>query len=238
MMAVQKVLEHAGVEATVSEEVKVDETKSLFSLTVDITNAGAIAERLSAVSAETGFCPLFPYKTDLCYWSAELAGKPEKWKKLSNTTLDAGNRIDVEKWLAQKGEPDRPVGDFSKRKMQMTQIPLSETLILVPVKESWQIPSIFTFGGGGWNECPPTAVHIALLKRWHQRYCAELVCMGVDSITCRVKNPVSTREEALALAIEQYAYCPDNVLQGTGNGTLSGAAIDLLDAKVWQFWWD
>ena len=46
----------------------------------------------------------------------------------------------------------------------------------------------------------------------------------------------SNGAEALDLAREQYAYCPDLVDQGTE--TLSALAASLLKDEWWHFWWD
>lgn len=289
------VLDAAGVKAAIADEIKIDDKDSIFVLTIDKTDAANIAEKLSAVSKETGYCPLFPYAGKIKEIADNVSEQIDSWQQLATRSvsapaqdppeeknppqdssapaenseswlaqmspskklemenlrstfkkgmsrsaalLAAGEQLNVDEWLKLNGKPDRPVGDFSKRKHQLSEIPVCDKLLLVPVQESWQIPSILTFSGCGWNECPPTQVHIAFLKRWHEKYGAELLCMGKDSLYLLVKKPVQTREEALSLATEQYPYCPDNVLQGGGNSTLSGGAIDLLDAKIWEFWWD
>jgi hypothetical protein len=53
-----------------------------------------------------------------------------------------------------------------------------------------------------------------------------------------VEKPVKQKKQALQLAQQQYAFCPDKVLQGFGDGTISGLAIDLLESSDWTFWWD
>jgi len=138
--------------------------------------------------------------------------------------------------VAEQDEYEFEDGDFSKERNIWSVIPTEDKLVLVPVKRSWQIPAVFCFGD--WNACPPAEVHIALLKRWHEKYGAELISMGMDAVYCLVNKPVRTRDAALALAKEQAVYCHDNVDQGAGDGTLSGLAIDLMDAEAWQFWWD
>ena len=46
----------------------------------------------------------------------------------------------------------------------------------------------------------------------------------------------ATKEEALALAWEQFVYCPDIVTQGTE--TVEVLAAALLNGPVWLFLWD
>jgi hypothetical protein len=107
-------------------------------------------------------------------------------------------------------------------------------LALFPTPRSWETPAHMRYGG--WNECPPAPVHVALHKRWHQAFGADIACMSSDVIECTVARPPATREAALALAREQFLYCPDIVHQGTQ--TLESLAATLLGARTWYFWWD
>jgi hypothetical protein len=40
----------------------------------------------------------------------------------------------------------------------------------------------------------------------------------------------------MTIALQQFAYCPDIVLQGTE--TIDRLAAGLLEARYWFFWWD
>jgi len=47
----------------------------------------------------------------------------------------------------------------------------------------------------------------------------------------------TTIEEAVNVAAEHFAFCPDNIWQGhTPN--LTAYAGRLLDSPLWSFWWD
>lgn len=107
-------------------------------------------------------------------------------------------------------------------------------IVLVPTERSWEAPAFLNYGG--WNECPEPAVHAAFLRRWHERYGAEVVSIGPDVMELAIARPVTDREEALALAGEQFLYSYDIVAQGTE--TLDRLAAHLLHATVWYFWWD
>lgn len=107
-------------------------------------------------------------------------------------------------------------------------------LVLVPTERSWEAPAYLNYGG--WKECPEPAVHVAFLRRWHKRYGAEVVSIGPDAMELAIDRPVTGREEALALADEQFLYAYDIVAQGTE--TLDRLAAHLLQATVWYFWWD
>jgi hypothetical protein len=116
-----------------------------------------------------------------------------------------------------------------------TKEPLSEVFIgLVPTPGGWEAPAFLGFGG--WNDCPPPAEHVCMMKSWHERYGAEVVGITHDIVEMAVARPPTTREAALRLAEEHYAYCYDIVDQGTQ--TIEGLAATLLNGTVWFFWWD
>jgi hypothetical protein len=62
------------------------------------------------------------------------------------------------------------------------------------------------------------------------------VAFAGDVVEYRVARPVGAQEQAMELALEQFAYCPDIVLQGTE--TLERLAAEILGARRWFFWWD
>ena len=108
------------------------------------------------------------------------------------------------------------------------------TIGLFPVKDGWQVPAYLNFGG--WNECPDPVGHFLMMRKWHEKYGAELVGMNGDVIEMFVPRPPGSREEALVLAEEQYLYCEDIVVQGTQ--TIESLAAGLLGNHIWFFWWD
>ena len=105
---------------------------------------------------------------------------------------------------------------------------------LIPTPEPWQTPAFTAFGE--WNDCPPSHVHVAMHKRWHERFGSDIVTIAGDVVECTVARPPTTREEALALATEQYAYCMDIVEQGFQS--IEALAASLMKSAVWSFWWD
>lgn len=107
-------------------------------------------------------------------------------------------------------------------------------VLMMPTTVGHQIPGLLKWGG--WNDCPPPEYHVAALRSWNQRYGAQLVTLSADVIELQVTRRPSTREEALALANEQYSYCGDIVDQGVGE--LSALAAILMESDWWFFWWD
>lgn len=105
---------------------------------------------------------------------------------------------------------------------------------LFPTADPTVVPAVFDFGG--WNECPPSEVHVALHRSWRDRYGARLINMGFDTLTFHVTRPPMTFNEALDLAREHYAYCNDTIDQGFES--LDALASALVAAQTWCFWWD
>ena len=117
----------------------------------------------------------------------------------------------------------------------LAQRPLERAHILVvPAASGAEVPAYLRYGA--WNECPRPEFHVAMLRSWQERYGAELISMGADTVELRVKRRPGSREEALALAREHYSYCSDTVDQGTGD--LAALAANLMASDWWFFWWD
>lgn len=171
-------------------------------------------------------------------------------------TLEASRGIDPAGWAAELRASDPELYDPPRDEPALRERVFRETgprheimlhldvqqgrpvdrvgIVLVPTERSWEAPAYLNYGG--WNECPEPAVHVAFLRRWHERYGAEVFSIGPDVMEISVSRPVTGREEALALADEQFLYSYDIVAQGTE--TLDRLAAHLLQATVWYFWWD
>jgi hypothetical protein len=116
-----------------------------------------------------------------------------------------------------------------------TGAPLARVhIVLVPTDDPAAVPAFLRWGG--WNACPGPEMHVAVLRRWRHAYGAEVVGMSGDVINLKVKRRPASRDEAMALAFEQYLYCPDIVLQGTN--TFEPLAAALMESDWWYFWWD
>lgn len=107
-------------------------------------------------------------------------------------------------------------------------------IAILPCTNGWE--AIAHLRWGGWNENPSAEYHVAALKSWHERYGADLIGCSHDVLNLRVARRPATRDEALALARQQYLYCNDVVDQGAE--TLSNLAAVLMASDWWFFWWD
>lgn len=107
-------------------------------------------------------------------------------------------------------------------------------LATLPTADPTEVPAYLFFGG--WNACPPPEHHVAALRGWHERYGAVPVGLNHGTMNVLVERRPSSRDEAVELALDQYAYCPDVVEQGAG--TIENLAATLMVSDWWYFWWD
>lgn len=110
-------------------------------------------------------------------------------------------------------------------------IPL--VLAEIPVERPWEVFAYIPFGG--WNECPCNEEQMAVAKYWYEKYGAVPAVITQDVLEYDLPAPVR-REDAMALALEQYAFCPDIVDQGCGS--VGYLADTLAKSTKWYFWWD
>jgi uncharacterized protein DUF4253 len=162
--------------------------------------------------------------------------------------IEKARAIDADAWLAEQGAdgaPDAcewsdeiriaPNRTFTVATNILTQRSYPRVTIgLVPAAEPWEVPAYL--GLGGWNECPSPEVHAAIMRRWHERFGAQIAGYTGDVVELHIARPVEDPDTAVALARAQYAYCPDVVDQGVG--TLEALAALLVGSTVWYFWWD
>ncbi|GAQ59008.1 DUF4253 domain-containing protein [Streptomyces acidiscabies] len=108
-------------------------------------------------------------------------------------------------------------------------------LALVPARRSADIPAAIGWTGP-LNHENDVARLCAVLRTWEDRFGARVVAIGFATLAVSVAAPPATQEEAEAIAAEHYAFCPDNIEQGSG--TIEAYAKDLIGAPSWHFWWD
>ena len=106
-------------------------------------------------------------------------------------------------------------------------------IAILPTQDATEAPAYLGFGG--WNGCPPPEYHIAALRHWRDAFGARLVTCGADILELTVSRRPS-RDTAMSLANEHYAYCNDIIDQGFG--TFSKLAASLAVSDWWSFWWD
>ncbi|GHJ47949.1 hypothetical protein Cs7R123_52910 [Catellatospora sp. TT07R-123] len=90
---------------------------------------------------------------------------------------------------------------------------------------------------GAANYANDTAELSAVLRSWQDRFGAYVIGVGFAELYVSVAAPPATADEALGVAAEHFAFCPDNVWQGTATDLAEYARM-LVDQPVWAFWWD
>lgn len=259
---IENALALAGVKPRKIDLVTRGPGRNCYLISVGAKEALPAWRALTDIAAETGFCPIFPDKGFIERLGLKIVEKFPEPSPISSTggpvfqivdnalsktmkgypfhdwvsSIAAAENMDIQKWIKNQQDADIEVGDYSKRPYSVKKLPVYNSMIVIPVKRPWHIPAFLGFGG--WNACPPAEIHVALLKSWYERYGAEPVILGKDSLFLSVQKPIQTKDEALKVAREHFAYCPDNIVQGGGDNTLSGCANDILKAKIWHFWWD
>ncbi|MFT2019228.1 DUF4253 domain-containing protein [Streptomyces sp. 796.1] len=93
----------------------------------------------------------------------------------------------------------------------------------------------------GWlgplNYDEDAAPFSAVLRSWEERFGIRVVALEFDVLHVSVPHPPRTLEEALPIAAEHFAFCPDNIWQDSE--TLTRYAEEHLVGKHnWSFWWD
>ncbi|MFJ9776793.1 DUF4253 domain-containing protein [Kitasatospora sp. NPDC101157] len=91
-------------------------------------------------------------------------------------------------------------------------------------------------GWNGTNGHGDSGAIAAVLRSWQERFGARLVQAGADSLYLSVAAPPRRLEEALLVAAEHAAFCPDNLFRSDQG--LAGYAEELVDEGCWSFWWD
>ncbi|MFI9011575.1 DUF4253 domain-containing protein [Actinosynnema sp. NPDC053489] len=108
---------------------------------------------------------------------------------------------------------------------------------LVAAERGADVPTVVGWTGPT-NHTGDTAEVSAVLRSWEDRFGARVVGLGFSTLVLSVAAPPTTRESAMAVAAEHFAFCPDNVWQGEPPNTLAAYADRLVNDHSWTFWWD
>jgi len=113
-----------------------------------------------------------------------------------------------------------------------------ELLILkCPTQNAWELPLFLPMGGFG--DCPAPNEQAAVFRFWQEHYGATPVVAAWDVWELYVERPPMQLLEAERLAMQQFAFDRDLVLQAHRNDgdSIRALASHLLGAKAWYFWW-
>lgn len=154
--------------------------------------------------------------------------------------LDAVRRLDD---LAGQHEAPSPGDVFAEPDLEAQPNPEprfdsdeNETLVaLIPARAGYEVPGLLSWQGATNVELDG-ADHVAVLRRWHELFGAQLVTLGFDTLELLVPRPPLDPWDAAVTAVDQYAYCPDAVDQGVGS--VAALAAGQVRSPSWHFWWD
>ncbi|MHA7176288.1 DUF4253 domain-containing protein [Arthrobacter sp. Sr24] len=112
-------------------------------------------------------------------------------------------------------------------------------ILLVPASQPAQVPRLVGWSGA-CNYFIDGHDTSAVLGSWEERYGAVLYQLGGTTLTLRVARPPATLAEARIIMEEHYLLCTDNFYPQDFRPPLSPEdyARRLVNAPVWDFWWD
>jgi hypothetical protein len=90
---------------------------------------------------------------------------------------------------------------------------------------------------GAANYTGDTAKLSAVLRSWEDRFGIRLIGVGFAELYVSVAAPPTSDTDAIHVAAEHFAFCPDNIWQ-SATTNLIDYAKQLIDATTWSFWWD
>ncbi|MGW9135289.1 DUF4253 domain-containing protein [Streptomyces sp. NPDC055681] len=108
---------------------------------------------------------------------------------------------------------------------------------LVPARRSADIPAAIGWTGP-LNYENDVARLCAVLRSWEDRFGIRVVALGFDHLIVSVATPPTAVDEAVAVAAEHFAFCPDNIAHNTPDTLRAYADQYVLGEDSWSFWWD
>lgn len=211
--------------------------------TIEVSGDVAIQE-LNRLRKDWPTTHLFPFIIGSNEDLEQLLDMIEPPEDNGDSIIQEAMAFDVAGWLKEHA-PERKAtwpkktlppstGILSVKDVLTQQLKPRMHIGLVEVTTDWHL--FARLGYGGWNDCPPPHVQVAVHKYWDEKYKTSPVYVSGDTVELLVRSPAVEKECALTLAAEQYAYCYDIVEQGVGS--VGKLASGLLSSKYWYFWWD
>lgn len=158
----------------------------------------------------------------------------EFWEECAEEDADWPGLADAPPGTAQ--DPDATASDLVDS--LLAGGPLKDPrLALVPARRSADIPAAIGWMGPANHE-DDTGRLCSVLRSWEDRFGIRVIALGFDHLLASVATPPTTLAEAEALAAEHFAFCPDNIWQGSDTTLTAYAENQLVNRQVWHFWWD
>lgn len=107
-------------------------------------------------------------------------------------------------------------------------------ILLVPTTRPADVLS--RLGWLGATNVHPSGDLTVVLRSWEDRFGTVPVVLGFDILGAISEATPSAGEQLDRLVAEHYAFCPDNVNQGSDE--LSAYGAEIAGSPSWMFWWD
>ncbi|WP_028809348.1 DUF4253 domain-containing protein [Streptomyces sp. 351MFTsu5.1] len=134
-------------------------------------------------------------------------------------------------------DPDRRAAETADALLDEGSWFKDPRLALVPARRSADIPAAIGWTGP-LNHENDVARLCAVLRSWEDRFGIRVIALDFDRLEVSVAAPPSTQEAAEAVAAEHFAFCPDNIHQGSHSTLAAYAEHAVLGQRTWSFWWD
>lgn len=109
-------------------------------------------------------------------------------------------------------------------------------LALVEVEDDCDLPArVGWLGGVNGNMRPGD--HVAVLRRWRERYGVEVMGLKCNqTLYLAVDRPPTDPQECRDVALEQLLYCSDLIDERASS--IEELAAEQVPSRTWTFWWD
>lgn len=206
-------------------------------------SAGRLADptelwwRLAQVFPETGLWPLVAQALD----DPGTPGRPWSDGEFSDPTEPGRSAaeffadVDLE-WRYPDGFPGlAPTlrGEAEGVRLPRLTLPAG-TILLVPAERPADVLS--RLGWLGATNHHGSGDLTAVLRSWEDRFGTVPVLLGFDTLGTLNEAVPDSGDDLRRLVAEHYAFCPDNVDQGTDD--LESYGRQIAGSSAWMFWWD
>lgn len=130
-------------------------------------------------------------------------------------------------------EPDRVADQYAQR-MLASQPKLQLGLVAADLG----VDALAVAGWSGPANYTNTGTICTVLRSWADRFGVRVIGAGYATLWLSVAAPPTSHDEALPIAAEHFAFCPDNIWQGPKPCTLAAYADRITGMNSWTFWWD
>jgi hypothetical protein len=161
----------------------------------------------------------------LADWTARTARRGDDHDHLGCEAC----RAMIEYYRSRPGAAGRTASEVAS-----LMLPHAPNLGLVGCDRSADIPTALGWDGPA-NDRHEIALYSAVLGRWEDQFGVRVIALQGAGLVCSVASPPTTYDQALELAAEQLAFCPD--LAGEFESVNAHAAA-LVGVSMWTFWWD